>query len=338
MPIEGFDYKEFATAMSEQAKELVPPDLNDMQKNYVIKTLANFTMLAGEAISKDESLGFNAEQAIFISQVIAEWAFHKSIDLIHSGILPENWDSIMQKIAFSIFEVAKQGMKKNIPQDQLLQLVEHHVVKTYTAAIDDLLQKGKINEEIKERAVKQSNIDAMAQQVQEEQQLQEQKLQEQQAKGIQVPAETAANVPQVSSKQTGSSKIIRLATVAIILKKMPENKVRHILSSFSEQDAQTILDYMSTDDLEETIDKTLTFKCLREMKRHLPKHRKRTSAMVLKDLNEVFESKDRNEIDKSIKDERPYIKKFIDQAYEGEFYNLPVKVAGIIAQHVRDSV
>ncbi|MBQ6515876.1 hypothetical protein IJI31_01715 [bacterium] len=337
MPIEGFDYKEFATAMSEQAKELVPADLNDMQKNYVVKTLANFTMLAGEAISKDESLGFNAEQAIFVSQVIAEWAFHKSIDLIHSGILPENWDSIMQKIAFSIFEVAKQGIKKNIPQDQLLQLVEHHVVKTYTAAIDDLLQKGKINEEIKERAVRQSNIDAMAQQVQEEQQKQEQQIQQQQAtQGIQVPATPASSLPQ--NQAASSSRIIRLATVAIILKKMPESKVRTILSSFSERDAQTIIDYMATDDLEETMDKTLTFKCLREMKKHLPKHRKRTSAMVLKDLNEVFETKDRNEIDKSIKDERPYIRKFIDQAYEGEFYNLPVKVAGIIAQHVRDSV
>ena len=337
MPIEGFDYKEFATAMSEQAKELVPADLNEMQKNYVVKTLANFTMLAGEAISKDESLGFNAEQAIFVSQVIAEWAFHKSIDLIHSGILPENWDSIMQKIAFSIFEVAKQGIKKNIPQDQLLQLVEHHVVKTYTAAIDDLLQKGKINEEIKERAVHQSNIDAMAQQVQEEQQKQEQQLHAAQAsQGIQVPATPASSLPQ--NQAAGSSKIIRLATIAIILKKMPEAKVRHILSTFPEKDAQTIIDYMATDDLEETMDKTLTFKCLREMKKHLPKHRKRTSAMVLKDLNEVFENKDRNAIDKSIKDERPYIRKFIDQAYEGEFYNLPVKVAGIIAQHVRDSV
>ena len=337
MPIEGFDYKEFATAMSEQAKELVPADLNEMQKNYVVKTLANFTMLAGEAISNDASLGFNAEQAIFVSQVIAEWAFHKSIDLIHSGILPENWDSIMQKIAFSIFEVAKQGIKKNIPQDQLLQLVEHHVVKTYTAAVDDLLQKGKINEEIKERAIRQSNIDTMAQQVQEEQQIQEQKLHEQQqAQGIQVPATPASSLPQ--SQAASSSRIIRLATVAIILKKLPESKVRHILSNFSESDAQTIIDYMATDDLEETIDKTLTFKCLREIKRNLPKQRKRTSAMVLKDLNDVFENKDRNEIDKTIKDERPYIRKFIDQAYEGEFYNLPVKVAGIIAQHVRDSV
>ena len=49
MPIEGFDYKGFAQAMSEQAVGLVPQDLNEQQKEYVVKTLGNFTMLAGEA-------------------------------------------------------------------------------------------------------------------------------------------------------------------------------------------------------------------------------------------------------------------------------------------------
>ena len=144
MPIEGFDYKEFAEMMSSQAGELIPKEFNDMQKNYVVKTLSNFTHLAGEAIANDEALGFNADQAIFVTQIIAEWAFHKSIDLVHSGILPEHWDGIMQKIAFTIFEVAKQAIKKNVPQDQILQLIEHHVNKSYKDAIDNLEKRGVI--------------------------------------------------------------------------------------------------------------------------------------------------------------------------------------------------
>ena len=39
MPIEGFDYKAFAASMSEQAKELVPPELEDREKEYIVKTL-----------------------------------------------------------------------------------------------------------------------------------------------------------------------------------------------------------------------------------------------------------------------------------------------------------
>ncbi len=176
MPIEGFDYKGFAASMAEQAKELVPQDLKDFEKEYIVKTLGNFTMLAGEALYNDTALELTAEQAVFITQVIAEWSFHKSVDLVHSGILPQYWDSIMQKIAFTIFEVAKQAMIRKIPQEQLLQAVEHHVVKVYKQSIEELEQKGVINEEIKNRAESQSNIDAMAQQAQAEQQRRQQEM------------------------------------------------------------------------------------------------------------------------------------------------------------------
>ena len=169
MAIEGFDYKGFAASMSEQAAELVPKDLKDFEKEYIVKTLGNFTLLAGEALYNDDSLKLTADQAVFITQIIAEWSFHKSIDLVHSGILPQYWDSIMQKIAFTIFEVAKQAVLGNIPQEQLLQAVEHHVVKVYNQCIEELEQKGIINEEIKNQAESQSNIDAMAQQAQAEQ-------------------------------------------------------------------------------------------------------------------------------------------------------------------------
>ena len=37
MPIEGFDYKGFAASMSEQAKELVPQELEDREKEYIVK-------------------------------------------------------------------------------------------------------------------------------------------------------------------------------------------------------------------------------------------------------------------------------------------------------------
>ena len=70
MPIEGFDYKGFAASMSEQAKELVPPDLQDREKEYIVKTLSNFTLLSVEALYNDENLKLTADQAIFITQII----------------------------------------------------------------------------------------------------------------------------------------------------------------------------------------------------------------------------------------------------------------------------
>ena len=52
----------------------------------------------------------------------------------------------MQKIAFTIFEIAKQMISKNMPQDEILQIVEHHVKKAYVKALEDLKERKIIDE------------------------------------------------------------------------------------------------------------------------------------------------------------------------------------------------
>ena len=167
MAIQGFDYKEFAKNLASQATELVPKDFDANQRAYITSTLLNFATLAGEALYNDEESNFNADQAVMITQIIAEWSFHKSVDLVRSGIPQQYWDPIMQKIAFTIFEIAKQTFKQELPQDQILQLIEHHVKKAWLDAIAELKDKGMIDEGLMEYASKQSNIDQMMQEMQE---------------------------------------------------------------------------------------------------------------------------------------------------------------------------
>lgn len=107
MAIQGFDYKGFAQNLAQQALELIPPDFNDNQKNYVANTLLNFSTVAGQALYDDESLGFNLDQAVMITQIIAEWSFHKSVDLIRSGIPQQFWDPIMQKLHIRFLRLPK---------------------------------------------------------------------------------------------------------------------------------------------------------------------------------------------------------------------------------------
>ena len=350
MPIEGFDYKGFAASMSEQAKELVPKELEDREKEYIVKTLGNFTLLAGEALYNDQQLNLNADQAVFITQIIAEWSFHKSIDLIHSGILPQYWDGIMQKIAFTIFEVAKQAVIRKIPQDQLLQAVEHHVVKVYNQSIEELQQKGVIDEETKNRAENQSNIDAMAQQAQAEQERQkqaqdqeaqqnaqdaEQRRQERQKQREQRRQAKQANV---SMPQGITNKQMKLMSLALVLKLMSQDKVMTILNKFDSNDSLAISQYMNMADLESHIDSDLVTDCLKEMKEYLPIKRKLTKENVLGDLLRIYRETPRERIEKVIKNERPLVKRFIAQAYDGEYSDLPLKVAGIVAQYIEESV
>lgn len=348
MPIEGFDYKGFAASMSEQAKELVPQELEDREKEYIVKTLGNFTLLAGEALYNDQQLNLNAEQAVFITQIIAEWSFHKSIDLIHSGILPQYWDSIMQKIAFTIFEVAKQAVIRKIPQDQLLQAVEHHVIKVYNQSIEELQQKGLIDEETKNKAESQSNIDAMAQQAQAEQDRlkQEQAAEaekarqekEQRRANRKQAREQAANRQPVSIPQGITNKQMKLMSLALVLKLMSQDKVTTILNKFDSNDSLAISQYMNMADLESHIDGDLVTDCLKEMKEYLPIKRKLTKENVLGDLLRIYREIPRERIEKVIKNERPLVKRFIAQAYDGEYSELPLKVAGIVAQYIEESV
>ena len=346
MPIEGFDYKAFAASMSEQAKELVAPELEDREKEYIVKTLGNFTLLAGEALYNDTQMNLTAEQAVFITQIIAEWSFHKSIDLIHSGILPQYWDGIMQKIAFTIFEVAKQAVIRKIPQDQLLQAVEHHVIKVYNSSIEELQKKGVIDEEIKNRAESQSNIDAMAKQAQEEQQKRQMAAAEESEKNLREAEKRReekrnkrkqekqlASIPQgISNKQ------MKLMTLALVLKILSQDKVTTILNKFDSNDSLAISQYMNMADLESHLDGDLISDCLKEMKDYLPIKRKLTKENVLGDLLRIYRTTPREKIEKVIKNERPLVKRFISQAYDGEYSGLPLRVAGIVAQYIEDSI
>lgn len=350
MPIEGFDYKGFAASMSEQAGQLVPPELKDFEKEYIVKTLGNFTLLAGEALYNDENLNLTAEQAVFITQVIAEWSFHKSVDLVHSGILPQYWDSIMQKIAFTIFEVAKQAMIRKIPQDQLLQAVEHHVVKVYKQSIEELEQKGVINEEVKNRAESQSNIDAMAQQAQAEQQKRKQEMVEESMRNAEKAqnkreekrqrqkAEKEAAAALASMPQGITHKQMKLMSLALLLKVLSQDKVTTILNKFDSNDSLVISQYMNMADLESHIDGDLVTDCLNEMKKSLPIKKKLTQENVLADLLYIYRSNPREKIEKVLKNERPLVKRFISQTYDGEFGNLPLRVAGIVAEYIEESV
>ena len=297
------------------------------------------------------------DKSKFITQIIAEWSFHKSIDLIHSGILPQYWDSIMQKIAFTIFEVAKQAVIRKIPQDQLLQAVEHHVVKVYKQSIEELEKKGVINEETRNRAENQSNIDAMAQQAQAEQQKRAQEAQEKRNQMAEESARKAEEVrlrkeegrakkrveEQVAASMTSgmgaiTQKQMKLMTLALVLKVLSQDKVTTILNKFDSNDSLTISQYMNMANLESNIDADLVTDCIKEMKTFLPVKKKLTKENVMLDFLNVYRTNSRENVEKVLKRERPLVKRFVSQAYDGEFGDLPLKVAGIVTEYIEENI
>ena len=255
MPIEGFDYKAFALDLSKQALEVLmqpgtnaaPSTLTDAEKKGIVETVKKFCFMAGEALSNDAQLKFNAEQASLVTQFIGEWTFHKSIDLIKGQIPQPNREPVLQIIAANIFNTAKLAIIKNMPQEALINLVEEKVKQVYADELEKLVKKGVLTQQQCDVALNTSNLNDMVQKAEE--QVKEEKIQQ-----------TSA----------ADKKTLKLAALAVVLKKLPEQKTNQILNSLEKADVQHVINYMRMSNLEEKIDRQVMLKSLEEIKKMLP--------------------------------------------------------------------
>lgn len=329
MPIEGFDYKLFAKNLSDQVGPALPPELADADKQYIINIVYNFCYMAGEAIANDTSINFNADQACIVTQFIGEWAFHKAIDIIKSGIDPQFRDGIMQKIAFTVFEIAKTAIIKQLPQADMIAVVEHHVKKAYAEALEELKSKGVLNDEQVNNALNHSNIDDMAK-AQAEAEAQQQAVQG----GAQVPANNDEYV-----KQTSDGKLLKLATFAIVLRHLAPEKRQGLLNKFSPDDAAILADYAAMDDLENKLDRGLVVKCLNEIKKTLPEPKTLNSSKIYDRLYKIVKNSDNYKISNMIGKERKLIRDFVAAATgQGRGVEIPPRVADIVCNHIEEKL
>ena len=289
--IEGFDHKAFAKNLAVQAGQVVPPDISEADKKFVVDIVYKFSLLSGDALIKDASIKFDATQASLITQFIGEWSFHKSIDLIRSQINPSLREGILQKVAFTVFEIAKQATLKKMPPEQIIPLVEHHVNVCFKQALEDLKKKGILDDKAEQAALSQSNIDAMA------------------------PSEAQK---EAIGNGMSDTKILKLASLALLIKNFPEQKIKSILSKFNQPERDVLSQYLTMEDLESKIDTRIT-------------QRYRIARKIFK----IVKNSDKEEISNIIKDERPQIREFVLSGASSEFA-LPVRVAGIICKYLEE--
>lgn len=343
MAAPDFDYENFAQNLAAQAQDLVPAEFSPEEKQYVINTLGNFSMMAGKALAEDNNLPFDAETSTYITQIIAEWSFHKSVDVIRSGIPRQHWDGIMQKIAYTIFEVAKQAFSQKMPNDQIIEIIEHHVNKTYVDAITELKDNGVIDEGLMEFAASQSNMNKMAQEMQQQVQAQAQMQSdnpEQYAQdGQNLPQVSNGNVPAAPQVQVSASKALKLATVAMLFNRMNQDRVQTFLDKFSEDDAQDVVKYMKLPDLTQRVGVENAMRCLQEIKMNLPKASDLAPLKVVKKIKNFASKYSEKELEMMLIKERIGVKRLVFTALEDKYYeNIPPKVASIVATHLINSV
>ncbi len=302
MPINGFDYKAFATDLAKQALEVLqqpgsnaaPDILADSDKKNIVETVRKFCYMAGEALSNDAQLKFNAEQASLVTQFIGEWTFHKSIDLIKGKIPSQNREAILQIIAANIFNTAKLAIIKNLPQDALINLVEDKVKQVYDEELQKLVKKGVLSPKQYEIAVNTSNLNDMVQKTEDE------------AKLSKANVQAEGNVSSANDK-----KVLKLAALAIILKKLPEQKANEILNSLDKQDVQHVINYMKMSNLEDKIDHKVIIKSIEEIKKILPGQDVVNVAKLTKNYHKLIKATSPEILSKIAINERKSVRDFI---------------------------
>lgn len=301
MPIPDFDYKAFATDLAQQAAGVVPPEISKPDKDYIVSLVLNFCNMCGEALSNDTEYQYTAEDAYLITQFIGEWTFHKSIDLIHGKIPRQHRDKILQQIAFTVFEIAKQCVKQKMQQTETIKLVEVHVNRTYQKALADLQKKGALTAEQANTAAKMSNIDDMSKQA---------------------PGADASD-----------TKLLKLVSFAMILRTMPKDKVASIIARFDKADADILNEYMKMEDLENKLDPELVVMYLKEIKGNLPSPSKQSLPKIRKRLAKLVRPENRKKVEKLFEKERPMIKQFV---FDG--VDVPPRIADVICSYIEEKV
>ena len=158
----NFDYIEFARVFRNQARNIVPFDLRFERDFVADKVEKHIIQLAQGFQNEIFSDNFNDEKYVFSCQVIAEWTFHKSIDLLNSHIPPEYYDEILNNICYVIYELLKKYLDENRPQDYILERIETEVKFEYKKILEDYSRRGIIDEVEKNYALNLSSLDKMS--------------------------------------------------------------------------------------------------------------------------------------------------------------------------------
>lgn len=302
MPIEGFDYKAFALGLAKEAMDILmqpssnaaPSSLTDQDKKIIIETVRKFCLMSGEALSNDQQLKLTAEQASLITQFIGEWTFHKSIDLIKGKIPPPNREAVLQVIAANIFNTAKLAIIKKMPQDNLITLIEEKVKQVYKDELQKLVKKGQLSPKQYELAVNASNLNDMVQKTEDESKL----------ANANAAVDAQNNAP-------NDKKVLKLAALAIVLKKLPEQKANEILNNLSKTDVQHVINYMKMSNIENKIDHQVIIKTLEEIKRLIPSEDIINVSKILKNYHKCIQNTSPDVLSTISIKEREAVKDFI---------------------------
>ena len=304
MAIPGFNYNEIAKNFAQQSRALLNQTAENLDpnfpasenlkafteedKDYVVNIVSRFCIMAGKALDEATNIVLTDQQASVLTQIIGEWTFHKSIDLITAKIPAEHRDVVLQNIAMDIYQSGLVAISEQTPLNKLLNLIEEKVATVYKSEVQKLQKKGVLDEKQLEVALTTSNFDEMVTKTEDEE---------------------LDNLP--SNATISDKKVLKLATLSIVMRKLPKEQSAELLTSLDKQDVAQILNYMKMPDIEQKIDPQIIIKTLEEIKSIIPLTEELSAEKIVKRFRKLIRNVPESVLRKIAKRERESVQSFI---------------------------
>ena len=162
---EEFDYKGFANQLRFQVRGIIPEEYSD-RGIYIRDLVYKYSILAGERVSLEDCKD-NELRSIFV-QVIAEWIFHKTVDLIASGVPEDLHETVLNNLYSDLYDFGLKNLKQTGKLEKFGPQRERHLIKiekivkeSFKKSLKELSDKNLIDKKIYNKAIKHSNMDEM---------------------------------------------------------------------------------------------------------------------------------------------------------------------------------
>ena len=152
-----FNYIDFINRLRFQARGVVPEHCRE-HEIYIRDTLYKMAMLAGKQLANED---IDEDRSMYIIQIIAEWTFHKTVDLLTVNIPKKYHHAVLCNVNGAIYEYL-MDTADSPTEPKVLNRVEKLVQKAYEQALTKLLEDKVLDKDEYSAALNYSNIDVMS--------------------------------------------------------------------------------------------------------------------------------------------------------------------------------
>lgn len=144
------DFEIFAKRIIDKYQKHMPNNYSEQDIAFVNKMTVHFSDICIGTLNKDYDTVFNDADKEYISEMVAKWVFHTSVNHVKDNIPQDRREIVLQKIALNVFEASKKIITEHLPKGKMTGLVEIQVFKTYEQYLKELRNNGIINSDQKE--------------------------------------------------------------------------------------------------------------------------------------------------------------------------------------------